>query len=128
LFRLAVFGRRAGIRGTIRRLVAGRRADLQLLEPELQLLDLVPELLRRAPVVLPLQPGQLHLELLDLQSLDQETRLRARKLRGLRRDDAAQLGSLAGRLGANHPGTLAAAPCRPAESRCRWSGLPQQAR
>ena len=77
--RLAVFGRRAGIRGTIRRLVGGCRADLQLLEPKLQLLDLVRELLGAAPVMLPPQPGQLHFELIDLQSVygdaDRETAL-----------------------------------------------------
>jgi len=42
-----------------------RRADLALLKPELQLLDPLAELLRRAPVPLPLEPRQLHPELLD---------------------------------------------------------------
>ena len=59
---------------------AGWRLRLQLLQRQLELLDSPLDLLRRAAELRPPQPGNLHLQLLDLQRLGKQSRLGGRQL------------------------------------------------
>jgi hypothetical protein len=73
-----------GRRGT------GRFLRLQLLQPQLELLELAGHLLRRAAVLLAPQAGDLELELLDLQRLGHQARSGGRELFSLRGDEPVQ--------------------------------------
>ena len=83
-----------------------RRLRLQLFQLQLELFDRARDLLRRAAELLPLEPGDLQPELLELQRLGHQTGLGGGKLGfaqlalgSLRRDDPMQRGGVGRQVG-----------------------------